>query len=143
MFLFLFKFFILNFRSSKRSDDNRILSPAGQRRNIPVSVFAPAKPDNKRPAPAPPSSISPTNDPTSTYNPESPEQIAYSSTGDSSSPTINNENEMNNKLSSTNSALKLSTGNLLNDFPLTADKHDNNKKMNVFERLFRGNKKKV
>jgi len=58
-----------------------------------------------------------------------------------------NEHEMiNSRTSSTNSDRKTPTGNILNEFTLTTDKHDNNnkdnKKMNVFERLFRGNKKK-
>jgi hypothetical protein len=108
---------------SKRSDDTRLLSPTGQRRTVPVSVFAPAKLDNKRPAPAPPS-----------FNYESQPQTAYSSTIDSSYTTINNEN------SSINVGLKTPTENLINGYSHPVDKHD--KKMNVFERLFRGNKKK-
>jgi hypothetical protein len=81
----------------------------------------------------------------STSNCESQQdpQTSYSSVGDSIYTAINNENELNNKLSLTNSTLKTSTGNLLNDISLTNDKHDNSKKMNVFERLFRGHKKKI
>jgi hypothetical protein len=101
-----------------RPSNNRLVSPSSQRRNIPVSVFAPAKLDNKRPAPAPPS-----------FNYESQSPTSYS--------PRDNENEMNTK-----SARKTSTGNLRNDLSHTTDKHDHNKKMNVFERLFRGNKKK-
>jgi hypothetical protein len=37
---------------------------------------------------------------------------------------------------------KKPTGNHLNEHSVPTDKHDNAKKMNVFERLFRGNKKK-
>jgi hypothetical protein len=106
------------FRVSKRIDDNRLLSPNGQRRNIPVSVFAPAKLDNKRPAPAPPA-----------YNFESQQQQQASYLSRLSA----NENELNSKKSS---------GKPLNEYSVPTDKHDNTKKMNVFERLFRGNKKK-
>jgi hypothetical protein len=56
-----------------------------------------------------------------------------------------NEHEINSRTSSTNSDRKTPTGNIMNEFTLTTDKNDNNKdnkKMNVFERLFRGNKKK-
>jgi hypothetical protein len=134
----------------KRSDDNRVVSPNGQRRTIPVSVFAPAKLENKRPAPPiPTSSASPTSETTTSNNNESQQDehqqqpLSHSSTGDSSYSTINNENEMKTKLSTTNSSLKSSTGNLLNEFSLTHDKHETNKKMNVFERLFRGHKKKA
>ncbi len=124
------------------------LSPNGQRRNIPVSVFAPAKLENKRSAPVVPSSTSPINDSNTTYNCELQEQqqtssSSLSSTGDSSYTTINNENEINNKLSSTNPTLKSSTGDILNEISLANDKHDTSKKMNVFERLFRGHKKKI
>ncbi len=121
-----------NFRPSRRSDDNRLLSPNGQRRNIPVSVFSPAKLDNKRPAPAPPP----------TYPYESQQPTSYLSrlpTNDHSYPTKLNEHEMNNKPSS---GVKTPTGTLLNDFSVPTDKHDHTKKMNVFERLFRANKKK-
>jgi len=104
-------------RISRRLDDNRLVSPTGQRRNVPVSVFAPAKLDNKRPAPAPP-----------TYNYESQQQTSYLSR------LSTNEHEMNNN--------RKSTGSLLNEYSVPTDKHDNTKKMNVFERLFRGNKKK-
>ncbi|CAF3707147.1 unnamed protein product [Rotaria sordida] len=144
-------------RSSKRSDDNRLVSPTGQRRNIPVSVFSPAKHDNKRSTTVPSSSTSPTNDSNSINNCESQheqqeqeqeqeQQISSSSrssTGDGCYTIINNTNEMHNKLSTTNSSLKTSTGNILDELSLTNDKHDNTKKMNVFERLFRGHKKKV
>ncbi len=142
----IIKFEILSlFRLSKRSDDNRLLSPNGQRRTIPVSVFAPAK--NSVPNPSS-LTTSPTNESNMNYNSESqqPEQqtSSYSPTdGDSSYNTINNENELNTKLSSTNLALKSSSGNLLNELSLTNDKYDTSKKMNVFERLFRGHKKKV
>jgi hypothetical protein len=105
-------------------DDNRLVSPSGQRRNIPVSVFSPAKLDNKRPAPAPPA-----------YNYESQQPTSYLSR------LSTTEHELPIK-SSSSSGLKTPTGNLLNEYPLTTDKHDNTKKMNVFERLFRGNKKK-
>ena len=139
-----------NFRSSKRLDENRLVSPTGQRRNVPVSVFVPAKPENKHPAHFPSSSTSSANDSSSTNNCESqlePKQISYStrsSTGDSSYTSINNENDMNNKLSTMHSTLKTSTENILDELSLTNDKHDNiNKKMNVFERLFRGHKKKL
>jgi hypothetical protein len=112
-----------------------------------VSVFAPAKLDNKRPAPVPPSSVSPTDDSTATYTCESQQDqtshLSRSSTGDSSYTTINNENEINKKLSTTNSTLKTSKENILNELSYPHDKHDTNKKMNVFERLFRGHKKKV
>ncbi|CAF1512856.1 unnamed protein product [Rotaria sp. Silwood1] len=136
-------------RSSKRSEDNRLISPTGQRRNIPVSVFSPAKHDTKRPVPS--SSTSPTDDSASINNGDSQheqeqQQTSYSSrssTGDGSYTAMNNTNEMNNKLSTTNSALKTSTGNILDELSLTNEKHDNTKKMNVFERLFRGHKKKV
>ncbi|CAF3229974.1 unnamed protein product [Rotaria sp. Silwood2] len=140
-------------RSSKRSDENRLISPTGQRRNIPVSVFSPAKHDNKRSVPVSSSSTSPTDDSTSINNCDSQneqqeqlQQTSYSSrssTGDGSYTAINNTNDMTNKLSTTNSALKTSTGNILDELSLTNDKHDNTKKMNVFERLFRGHKKKV
>jgi len=50
---------------------------------------------------------------------------------------------MNTKLSSSNPSLKSSTGNLLNELSFTNEKVENGKKMNVFERLFRGHKKKV
>ncbi len=126
-----------------------IISPNGQRRNIPVSVFAPAKLENKSSVSIPPSSTSPTNESTLTQNGESQQQqqqvseSSHSSTGDSSYTTTNNVNEINNKLSSTNSVLKSSTGDILNELSLANDKHDNSKKMNVFERLFRGHKKKV
>ena len=133
-------------RSAKRADDSRVLSPNVQRRNVPVSVFVPAKLDSKRPAPAPPTSPSPTMDLTSIYNQESQQQNLHSSRssmGDGSQTTPINENEMNSKLSSMNVALKSSTGNLLKEFSLSTDKHDSSKKMNVFERLFRGHKKKV
>ncbi|CAM4740130.1 unnamed protein product [Rotaria magnacalcarata] len=134
-------------RSTKRPEENRLVSPAGQRRNVPVSVFSSAKHENKRPVPS--SSTSPTNDSGSINNGESPlepqRQNSYSSqsTGDSSYPTMNNGHEMNTKLSPTNPALKTSTGNILDELALTHDKHDSSKKMNVFERLFRGHKKKV
>ncbi len=123
------------FRTSRRLDDNRLLSPTGQRRNIPVSVFSPAKLDNKRPAPAPPSS---------TYNYESQQQPSYLSrlpTTDHNYSGKSNEHELTNKPSSS-SGLKTPTGNILNEYSLPTDKHDSTKKMNVFERLFRGNKKK-
>ncbi|CAF1464203.1 unnamed protein product, partial [Rotaria sordida] len=116
----------------RRSDDNRYISPNTQRRNIPVSVFAPAKLDNKRPAPAPPTS-----------NFESQNQLSYSSRiNDNNSMMKLNENQMNKKISSTNSNVNIPTNIVMNEFNLTTDKQDNNKKMNVFERLFRGNKKK-
>ncbi|CAF3722548.1 unnamed protein product [Rotaria sp. Silwood1] len=125
-------------RTQRRSDDNRYVSPNSQRRNIPVSVFAPAKLDNKRPAPAPPIS-----------NFESQNQTFYTSrslTNDNNNNNNStmkiNENQMNKKLSSTNSGIKTPTNIVMNDFTLATDKQDNNKKMNVFERLFRGNKKK-
>ncbi|CAF0802429.1 unnamed protein product [Rotaria sp. Silwood1] len=123
-------------RTQRRSDDNRYVSPNSQRRNIPVSVFAPAKLDNKRPAPAPPIS-----------NFESQNQTFYTSrslTNDNNNNSTMkiNENQMNKKLSSTNSGIKTPTNIVMNDFTLANDKQDNNKKMNVFERLFRGNKKK-
>ena len=57
--------------------------------------------------------------------------------------TIKHENDMNTKLSSSNPSLKSSTGNLLNELSFTNEKVENGKKMNVFERLFRGHKKKV
>lgn len=56
------------------------------------------------------------------------------------------DDEMNLKLSSMSPVLKSSTGNLLKELSLATDKQDQNnssKKMNVFERLFRGHKKKV
>ncbi|CAF3610328.1 unnamed protein product [Rotaria sordida] len=119
-------------RTVRRSDDNRYVSPNTQRRNIPVSVFAPAKLDNKRPAPAPPTS-----------NFESQNQLSYSSRiNDNNSMMKLNENQMNKKISSTNSNVNIPTNIVMNEFNLTTDKQDNNKKMNVFERLFRGNKKK-
>jgi len=94
--------------------------------------FSPAKLDNKRPAPAPP-----------TFNYESQQPTSYLSrlsTNDNNYPTKINEHEINNK---TSSGLKTPpTSNLLNEFSIPTDKHDNTKKMNVFERLFRGNKKK-
>jgi hypothetical protein len=115
-------------------DDNRLVSPSGQRRNIPVSVFSSAK----NPAPPPP-----------TYNYESQQQASYlsrlSSTNDQNYSVKPNEHEMNNKPSSSSSSssgLKTPTGNFLNEYSHPTDKHDNTKKMNVFERLFRGNKKK-
>ena len=112
-------------RTSRRLEDNRLVSPNGQRRNIPVSVFSPAKLDNKRPAPAPPAPA---------YSYESQQPTSYLSR----LPT--SEHELPSKPSS--SGVKTPTGNLLNEYPLASDKHDNTKKMNVFERLFRGNKKK-
>ncbi|CAF1146701.1 unnamed protein product [Adineta steineri] len=130
----------VNNRTPRRTDEHRRSSPTGQRRNIPVSVFSPAKHDTKRPAPAPP-----------TYNYESQQPTSYSarlSTNDNHYTHKTNEQDVDNKISSTNSDLKTSTGNLMNEFTTTTDKHDNNnnnnnnKKMNVFERLFRGNKKK-
>jgi hypothetical protein len=115
---------LIYFRASRRSDDNRLTSPNNQRRNIPVSVFAPTKLDNKRPAPAPP-----------TFNYKSQSPPSYSSL----LSTNDTEIEMNNN----KPPRKASTGSLLHEFSHTTDKHDhNNKKMNVFERLFRGNKKK-
>lgn len=117
----------------RRADDNRYVSPSTQRRNIPVSVFAPAKLDNKRPAPAPPISHF-----------ESQQQTSYSSrslNNDSSTTMKIHEQQMNRKMSSTNSGVTTPTSNVSNEFSPTTDKHDN-KKMNVFERLFRGNKKK-
>lgn len=143
------------FRGSKRSDESRILSPTGQRRNVPVSVFSTAKQDHKRSAPViSPSSSSPTNDSNSTNNGESfhdeqesqqQQQRSFSSrsTDDSNCNTSSNGNEINNKLSTTNTSLKSSTGNILDELSLSHERHDTNKKMNVFERLFRGHKKKV
>src|ERR1700722_1047600 len=110
------------FRTPKRSDDNRLLSPSGQRRNIPVSVFSPAKLDNKRPAPAPP-----------IFNYESQQPTSYLSrlsTNDNNYPTKINEHEMKSGLKTP------PTNNLHNEFSIPTDKHDNPKKMNVFERLF-------
>lgn len=116
-------------------DDHRLVSPGSQRRHIPVSVFSPAKPDYKRPAPAPPSSSS-----------EVQRQSSLSSrsvSSESSSTNRPNELQINKKTTPTNSGVKTPTKNNTNEFSLATDKHDNNKKMNVFERLFRGNKKKA
>lgn len=124
----------LNFRTSRRLDDNRFVSPSGQRRNIPVSVFAPAKLDNKRPAPAPPT--------TTTLNSESQNQTSFltrSSTSDNNSSIKSNECK---KSSSSDLGVRNSNNMVVNEFTIPADKQDTNKKMNVFERLFRGNKKK-
>ncbi|CAM4937193.1 unnamed protein product [Rotaria socialis] len=121
-------------RSARRLDDSRFVSPTGQRRNIPVSVFAPAKIDNKRPAPAPPTPSS-----------ESHNQIPYSPRSlatDNGSSTKLNENFMNKKSPSSDSGARTPTGMTTNEFSLVTDKLDTSKKMNVFERLFRGNKKK-
>ena len=138
------------FRSSKRTDDQRLLSPPTQRRQIPVSVFSPAKNETKRPAPIQSSSTTPINEPVSTCNGESHEeeehqlqQPSQSPTGDSSYTTLNNENEMNKKISTTGTNLKSSTENILSELAFSNDRHDTSKKMNVFERLFRGHKKKV
>jgi len=106
-------------------DDNRLLSPNGQRRNVPVSVFAPAKLDNKRPAPAPP-----------TFNYESQQSTS------NSSRLSTNDNRYSTKMTEHEMTKKSSPANLVNEFSVATDKHDNIKKMNVFERLFRGNKKK-
>ena len=133
-----------NCRSSKRSDEIHLVSPTGQRRNIPVSVFVPAKPENKHPVPFPSSSTSSTKNYESQLEPKQMSYSTRSSTSDSSYTSINNENETNNKLSAIHSTLQTSTGNILDELSLTNDKHDNiNKKMNVFERLFRGHKKKL
>ena len=115
---------------------NRVLSPPGQRRNIPVSVFSPAKLDTKRPAPAPPA-----------FNYESQHQTLYSSRPsavDNEYTTETYDDDMHRKISSTNSnGSKTPTGLHTNEYSLsTSEKHDHGKKMNVFERLFRGNKKK-
>lgn len=112
---------------------NRLLSPQGQRRSIPVSVFAPAKRLNS--SLSSPTSTSPTNETLSTDPNESQNNQNFS--------TIQHENDINTKLSSSNSSLKSSTGNLLNELSFTNEKHDHGKKMNVFERLFRGHKNKV
>lgn len=121
------KFISFYCRTSRRTDDNRVLSPTGQRRNVPVSVFSPAKLDNKRPAPAPP-----------TMNYESQQQTSYLSRTSSNEQELNSSSNNNN-----NNNNRKSTGNLLNEYSShSTDKHDNTKKMNVFERLFRGNKKK-
>ncbi|CAM4776618.1 unnamed protein product [Rotaria magnacalcarata] len=122
-------------RSARRLDDSRFVSPTGQRRSIPVSVFSPAKIDNKRPAPAPPTPSS-----------ESHNQIPYSPrplATDNGSSTKLNENLMIKKSSSSDSGARTPTGMTTNEFSLVTDKHDTSKKMNVFERLFRGNKKKT
>lgn len=128
-----------------------MVSPAGQRRHIPVSVFSPAKLENKRHAPVPPSSSSPINDSNSVHNgeshPEQPEQQTpyspRSSADENHYTNLNHDHEITNKLSTMNPSLKTSTGNILDELSVANDKHDNNKKMNVFERLFRGYKKKV
>ena len=133
----------LFFRLSKRSDDHRILSPAGQRRTIPISVFAPAKHESK---PSTASSPTPSNECNLNYNSESHlEQPATftSSNNESHHLNLNYETELLPKYSPNNSVLETSSGSLLNELSLTQDKHDHNKKMNVFERLFRGHKKKV
>ncbi|UJR15369.1 hypothetical protein I4U23_002317 [Adineta vaga] len=131
-------------RTPRRTDEQRRSSPPNQRRNVPVSVFSPAKLDNKRPAPAPP-----------TYTYESQQQLSYPvriPTTDTVYSSKSNEHEIETKISSTNSDPTTSTANMINEFTISTDKHDNttnnnnpitnNKKMNVFERLFRGNKKK-
>lgn len=113
-------------------DDNRLVSPTGQRRNIPVSVFSPAKLENKRPAPAPPG-----------YSYESQQGPSYLSrlaNADQSYPT--KSNDQTSSISS--STMKTSGGSsLLKEYSSSNDKPDTTKKMNVFERLFRGNKKKT
>lgn len=123
------------FRSS-----NRLLSPQGQRRTIPVSVFAPAKRLNS--SVSSPTSTSPTNETLSIDQIESSNEQDKSIENQHLS-TIKHENDMNTKLSSSNPSLKSSTGNLLNELSFTNEKVENGKKMNVFERLFRGHKKKV
>ena len=50
---------------------------------------------------------------------------------------------MNKKISTTGTNLKSSTENILSELAFSNDRHDTSKKMNVFERLFRGHKKKV
>ena len=120
-------------RPSRRFEDNRLVSPTGQRRNIPVSVFSPAKLDNKRPAPAPPG-----------YNYESQQGTSYLTrlaSADQSYPTRSHD-QTSSILSSSSSTIKTPTGSLLKEYSSGTDKADSTKKMNVFERLFRGNKKK-
>ncbi|CAF0997059.1 unnamed protein product [Adineta ricciae] len=121
-------------KTPRRAEEQR-RSPPNQRRNVPVSVFAPAKLENKRPAPAPP-----------THAYESQPQLSYPAripTTDTIYPGKSTEHDIEVKLSSTSADLKTST-----EVPNPADNHvnnnsaANNKKMNVFERLFRGNKKK-
>jgi hypothetical protein len=66
-------------------------------------------------------------------------------------PTVDNEftidtydADVHRKISSTNSnGSKTPTGLHTNEYSLSTEKPDHGKKMNVFERLFRGNKKKT
>jgi hypothetical protein len=118
------------FRATKRSDDNRLVSPSSQRRPIPVSVFSPAKVDSKRSAPALPLNFD-----------ESHSSLLYASR---SSTTINSDDDFHRKLTATRiNGSKTPTGFQINDYSFNSDKPDSTKKMNVFERLFRSNKKKT
>ena len=104
------------FRNTKRIEDGRVLSPPTQRRSVPVSVFTPAKAETKR------------------Y--ESQSSTGYSSRSSTIEPDYLNrstDDEYRRKI-----GLKTPT----NEFPQSTEKQEHGKKMNVFERLFRGNKKK-
>lgn len=147
MFWLFSVFFQCQCRSTKRSDENRLLSPPAQRRPVPVSVFSPAKPESKRPAPAPPKVVPATDESTSipSENPPTPTTSEPLSSSDANPSTVSiNDDEINVKpITSMSSTLKSSTGNLLKELSLTNDSANLNKKMNVFERLFRGHKKKI
>jgi len=113
---------INNNRFARRSDETtRVLSPPSPRRQVPVSVFSPAtKIDNKRPAPAPPVSSQDESHSDDHFRPIA----THVTTNGSKTPTGTSHS---------------------NDFTLIHDKTDStthSKKMNVFERLFRGNRKR-
>lgn len=121
---------MLDCRPSRRLEDNRLVSPTGQRRNIPVSVFSPAKLENKRPAPAPPGYVYESQ--------QGPSYLSRLANADQTYPTKSNEQTS----SMSSSTIKTPSSSLLKEYSSSAEKPDTTKKMNVFERLFRGNKKK-
>ncbi|CAF0953181.1 unnamed protein product, partial [Didymodactylos carnosus] len=137
----------------KRVEIDRILSPNSHRRNIPVSVFVPAKTE-KRPAPAPPQqqqqstqiSSSQSTDNSINFNQQySPAMLTngnnsyYSDDRLITSKPPPTPGVKSSIIPNSSSLSNFNNGGL----DSTKQQQHDSKKMNVFERLFRGNKKKL